>query len=393
MHILICSFEYGWGQGAEGICTMRLAEALAAAGERVTVLTSDQADCRLPAGGSQIHVSAKPFAPQRAFAFLRRIVGRFLHTDFEMFWRRRIRAVALPSDVDVVYGRAMPLAGIVAAKEVANRLRRPLLVHFSDPPLSPWYAPPPLARKWRLRHCIESVERAAKVSFTTEAALGYSRSTLGLPLGDKGFVLHHVAPAPTYLPRREPAQAPVYLYAGHFYGNRQPTSLLAAFKQVLAQLPDARFRFVGTDPAAVEKEATQAGVRHAVDILPFTRDVAAECARADVLVAIDAADRESPFLSTKLVEYLMVDRMALVVTPRGSPSDLLAARAPRTTISVPDRHADIVDGMFTAARAAPGPQAFEERFASMRDFSAESVAACFVMAAAQALQLDEAGAR
>jgi len=375
MHILICSHEFGYAQGPEGICVLRLAHALLDVGARVTVVTSIGADeGPTRAGLEVVRVETKCFRPEPMFRVVKRVLGRVYWKDYHQFWQWRAVRTRLPEGIDFVYGRCMPFSSGLAARRLAARLRKPFLVHFSDPLLSPWYTPPGLPLFLMRRLYKDVVARASRVSFTTHEAIAYSERTMGIPLGEKAFVLNHVAPEARFLGPPPSTAGPVFLYAGRFYGRRGPDVLLQGFALYRSVHPSATLRFVGAEASVIMAEADRLGIAGAVAVFPFTRDLGGYLAEADVLVAVDAADETPVFLSTKVVDYLMVDRRVLLVTPPGSPAARLAERAPGTALSVIETAAAIARGMDDLVAMRPGEEAYRERFLMMHEFSGVVVA-------------------
>lgn len=375
MHVLICSYEFGLGQGPEGICGMRLAHALLDAGVRVTAVTSSGVDPDPGRAGMEIiKVESKCFRPERAFRLAERALGRLYHRNLHHFWQSRVVRVPLPDGIDFVYGRCMPFGSVLAAERLARKIRKPLLVHFSDPLISPWYLPPPLAMASLRRLYRRVTERAFAVSFTTREAIAYSERSTGVPLGRKAFVLNHVAPPSRVLGQSEERKGPMFLYAGRFYGHRKPDVLLQGFAKFRAGNPGAVLRFLGPEADAILAEADRLGIADSIQVLPFTADPTPNFQRADVLVATDANDETPVFLASKVVEYFMVDRRVLLVTPPSSPAAQLACKSPATVVAVREAADAIADGMAAIVALRPDGEAFRKRFRAMDEFSGRSVA-------------------
>jgi glycosyltransferase involved in cell wall biosynthesis len=375
MHVLICSYEFGFGQGPEGICGMRLAHALLDAGARVTAITSSDADPDPGrAGLDVIGVESKCFRPEPAFRLAEHALGRLYHRNLHHFWQSRVVRAALPDGIDFVYGRCMPFGSGLAAERLARKIRKPLLVHFSDPLFSPWYAPPPLATASLRRLYRRVTTRALAVSFVTREAITYSERTTRVALGAKAFVLNHVAPPSRVLGQPKGSGGPTFVYAGRFYGHRKPDTLLQGFAKFRARSPGAVLRFVGPEADAILAEAARLGIADSIQVLPFTADPTPHFERADVLIATDANDETPVFLATKVVEYFMVDRRVLLVTPPSSPAAQLASKSPATVVAVRESADAIAAGMSAIVAMPPDGEAFRKRFLAMDDFSGRSVA-------------------
>lgn len=388
MHILICSYEFGYAQGPEGLCVMRLAHALLDAGVRVTVVASRDADeGKTRPGLEVIKVRAEPFPPKPLFRNLERALGRLYFKNHHQFWQRRVLRTKLPRNVDVIYGRCMPFSSGLAAQRLADKLHLPLMVHFSDPLLSPWYTPPPLPLYLMRRLYMKVVSRAQAISFVTQEAIAYSERTMQVSLHEKAFVLNHVAPAAHVFGPRHHRADPRFLYAGRFYGRRGPRVLLEGFAIHLKSHPSSEFHFVGSEFATVMGDAERLAITNSIAVFPFTPDVVSHFARADILVAIDAADETPVFLSTKIVDYFLVDRLVLLVTPANSPAEQLAKKAPGTAFAVRENSEAIAAAMNDLATNGTTERDYRQRFKMMREFSGEAVAKSLVASAERCLDV------
>lgn len=378
LHICLVSYEYGAGQGPEGICTQRLADALCREGVKVTVITSEKAEAALDLENapSLIRVDSRPFRPLFFWSLAEKILSnwRLFGNNYHFFWQTRVWLRRLPEGVDVIYGRSMPLSGCLAAWRLVKRSGLPLFIHFSDPVLSPWYRPAPMPLRLLRRYYRKLVSAATGISFVTPDAIAYSEQTMGIPLTGKAFVLSHVGPAPMCLGHKCRDAGPVFLYAGKFYGARTPEKLLAGFAKFQERSPGAIFRFLGAQPESINPEAFRLGVSGSVEILPFTRDVSKAFGEADVLVALDAFEGAPVFMSTKIIEYLLTDRPVLLLSPRNSPASRLLSRFPETALSVGDEAEEIASAMGKLLSLSCDETAFVGRLKAMEEFSPSSVA-------------------
>lgn len=379
MRLLISSYHFD--AMPEGICTGRLVRALLNAGCRITLVTSDEADCAFAHPQLEYVRVPSPRVPHLVFALLSRLYrapGSFV------LWCRRVAAKAAGLERhDLIYGRSAPISSAEAARLIAGRLRRPYWIHYSDPFPAPWVAAGTHLFR-RLRHYSRRLLRPAQaITFTTPEALAFQEKCLGFPLAEKSFVLPHVAPEPAWLPARsEPPST--FAYLGSFYGKRNARALLEGFARHRQSRPGSRFVFVGADPATVLPDAERLGIVAAVEVRPRVKDVKPAMADADVLVALDADFGEPVFMTTKIVEYLMVNRTVLMVSPESSSSARLVRRFPETAILAPGEDpARIAASMTAALQLRGGREDFARRFQGMSDFSAPRVAAQFLAEAAR----------
>jgi hypothetical protein len=379
MHVLISSYEFDLG--SEGICTGRLVRALVDAGCQVTVVTSPTARTTFAHEHLRYHlISPYPQRPSKLFFRLAPLLGH-LPTRFCYVWSRRAARLRLEKRPDLIYGRANPFQSVAAAHGLASRNGLTLWTHLSDPMPSPFSQ----ESHPEYQSTLDSVRRLARESqvltFTTQGAVAFQETMVG-ELGGKAFVLNHVAPEPAFLPRRRPAPGRVFAYFGLFYGARNATGLLRGFCHHQRSHPEDRLLFVGTDPQSVIPEAGRLGIAASVQVMERVDNVREVMAKMDVLVATDSFLARPVFLSTKLVEYLVVNRPILLLSPAQSPGATLLRRFPETTRVVSsERIDDVSAGLAQAAACVVDDSAYRQRFAQMDAFSARSVAELFLQQA------------
>jgi len=223
------------------------------------------------------------------------------------------------------------------------------------------------------------VREATAATFTTHQAMTYQQEVLSVDLEKKSFVLNHIAPPPAFLPRRPPGEERTYSYFGGFYGKRTASALLEGFALHLRSAPNSRFICAGTSPQAVLPDAERLGISAAVKVCSRVDDIRPLMAETDVLVSVDAASGPPVFLSTKLVEYLVVNRPVLLISPARSPGAALARRFERTVIHVSREDPEaIADGLNRAGETQAEDPEYAARFARMDEFSAHVVARRFL---------------
>ncbi len=381
--MLVCSFEFGQGQNAEGLCTERLVKGLLEHHWRVTVATSDRAKPTLTDDGLQVlHFSDRP-GTVRVAEFLARKLRQYLEPNW--VWRRRLLLASPGRSASFIYGRAMPFAGLLAAAALARRLRKPFGIHFSDPYPNVWDEQDFLHAA-RLRAVNRLVRAAAFVTFVTQEALEFSEQQLNQPLRQKAFVVPHIVPPP-FLSTRQAGNEAVFLYAGRFYGRRRPDHLFQGFRLFQAEHPNAVFHYVGPDTEWIQNLSRELGLAASVKTFPFTETIKEHLASADVLVATDANDRQPVFLTTKIMEYLNTNRKVLLVSPPHSPGSKLVDSFPETVVHVVEEPTAIARAMRWAVQCRPSEADFAKRLQHMTSFSAAAIAGPFIEEASSRLKL------
>jgi len=368
-HILICSYEYGMDSGPEGICTYRLASALNEKGHKITVITSDIPFTELTEG--VFRLSTKPLTPKGIIVFIEKVINRLLWSKHNVSWIVRV-ARCKDDNYDLIYGRSMPLMSNIAAWLLSKKLKKPLMLHFSDPPLSPWVKFPAIAFKFAESICKRFYNKAISITFTTQEAIAYSAKRMGWPAVSKAHVLSHVAPDVKRLDFQN-IQENLFVYAGGIYGKRDPEPLLMAFKSLIEEKPDACLHFYGTKNSQLESCIEKNALNSNVKIFPFTRDIDSVFSRANVLVALDAFEDEALFLSTKIIDYYMVNRPVLLLSPMQSPSSQLSQQFLNTVQVSENNKGKILHSMQVLLNKPIKDYDFEKRFSEMEKYSVESI--------------------
>jgi glycosyltransferase involved in cell wall biosynthesis len=220
--------------------------------------------------------------------------------------------------------------------ELRRAQQLPWLAHFSDPWVdSPYYRRLARAQRARWREQEEAVLREADlIVFTTPQTADLVMRKYPAPWAHKVRVIPHgYDPAPTAAAASDTASTSDCLrlvHTGDLYGERGPLGLFQALRRLVrtGTLP-ARVELVlvGRSSPEHRQAATELGIEHLVHFhepQPYA-DSVRMAAGADVLVVIDApSNQPSPFLPSKLVDYLMLRKPILGLTPtRGATADLL----------------------------------------------------------------------
>jgi glycosyltransferase involved in cell wall biosynthesis len=226
---------------------------------------------------------------------------------------------------------AQPWSDHLIGLRVHRDLGVPWLAHFSDP----WVDSPYLPKKARAlaqRFEADVVNGADVLVFVTQQTVDGVMAKYPAALRAKAHVVPHafdrsVAPQTT---TRDGARGRLKLvYTGRFYDDiRTPNALFSALAR-LAPIPTPELVLMGPNMRRYRSVAHRYGIADAVvlsDAVPYETALR-EAASADVLVAIDAeAEGASMFLPSKLVDYLMLRKPILGLTPPGGASAELLHR-------------------------------------------------------------------
>lgn len=112
----------------------------------------------------------------------------------------------------------------------------------------------------------------------------------------------------------------VFLYTGGIYGARKSDYVLEGFAKLLKKFPESRLVFVGSVLPQSTLNKFEKDVIARIDILPFVQDLLPYYSKATALLDIDADLENDIFLSSKVMNYIMMDRIIITETGINSPS-------------------------------------------------------------------------
>ena len=111
-----------------------------------------------------------------------------------------------------------------------------------------------------------------------------------------------------------------FLYTGKLYGVRKVEYVLEAFEKLLDEYPNSCLTFVeATVPLSVLSRMNRR-TRTQLEFIPFRRNLDNYYSRSVALIDIDADIEDDVFLSSKITNYILVNRRIISETGRNSPS-------------------------------------------------------------------------
>jgi len=228
------------------------AGALRLAGAEVTVWQRFHHDARVVRDGIPYHFVADTFAPMPRL--------------WQVPWRLHRQALAQKPDILHINGLLFPLQ-IRIATLLSPPTSRTVVQHHAEKPFT---GPRGLLQRWGLRQ-VDAFFFAARELATPWLKQGKITSAQPLLQIMEGSTWFQMQP-------REPARAhtglqgtPLFLWVGRLDSNKDPLTVLAAFEQILPQLPDARLYMIyGTEtllPLIQERMRGSALLNNAVTLL------------------------------------------------------------------------------------------------------------------------------
>jgi glycosyltransferase involved in cell wall biosynthesis len=239
---------------------------------------------------------------------------------------------------DILVTFAQPWVDHMIGLEVRRRCRVPWLAHFSDPWVdSPYYdsSVPEIAAKlevWRMQER-QVIETADIVVFVTQQTADLVLRKYPAEMRRKARIIPHGFDRDTLT--AAPASAGStelrITYTGNIYaGKRDPIHLFEVLAEMNARTPLTgllQLDFYGYCPPEVRAKAPELGIESIVTFHGSVGYLDSLCyaAKADLLLLIDAPSDVSVFMPSKIVDYLMLEKPILALTPpEGASRDVLA---------------------------------------------------------------------
>lgn len=114
-----------------------------------------------------------------------------------------------------------------------------------------------------------------------------------------------------------------FVYTGGIYGARKADYLLAGFEKLLGIYPDSKLLFIGNHFSTISLSSYKSSTLQQIHFLPYTRNLEPYYSQAIALIDIDAEIENDVFLSSKMPNYLMINRIIISETGNNSPARYL----------------------------------------------------------------------
>jgi len=355
--ILIVSYRFPPMLTAESIQTGRCAKYLDKQGWNVSVLTASKYltigkkdDSLVDIIPKSIKINRSLSIESKIYKFYSKRLQPFALTavpDDKHVWSmtsiRLGKKLLKKNSFNVICSRSSPPRSHIVALELAKHSGIPWVACFSDPwsnfPLAKDMGPKFRNAQIELEKLV--VKQATFLVFTTknvmDMVLEQHIEDNGKSLLNKSFVIPNSFDPELIICQKKNLKNKTnnkvkIIHAGNFYGARQPTYFLKAWSSLLASAPslknEVEITFVGDIDANVKKLISSLNLRDTVKftgIVPYFESLS-YLAEADALLIIDAPlELPSPFLPSKLVEYMAFRKPIFALTPKkGITADVLS---------------------------------------------------------------------
>jgi hypothetical protein len=316
---------YNLGGTASGIISYRVAKELACQGHEVVVFTSSVSVLQ--------KITDFEIITHRNLisdSFYRRIVskiGSIIHSQipninysWAFYSYLRIKRMLKDWTPDWVYCRTFPIEPCLVGNLLKKNLRLKVLQHFTDPIPAPKEYIKDIRMRVKLEKIVIPILRNADLlSFGTQAMMEYEQSLIPFNILNKSFVSPDIASSNSlrFLSMQE-SKVVKFVFYGSIYGNRQPQILFNVI-QDLIKMHKYNCEFLIYAPEPKKKIYNYNFIKY----LGRINNPIDAFAQSTILVDIDGDDSFPVFISSKLKDYLLVNRPILSITPSNSPVNKL----------------------------------------------------------------------
>jgi glycosyltransferase involved in cell wall biosynthesis len=212
-------------------------------------------------------------------------------------------------------------ASLIAGERVAKRIKCKYAVHSLDAIPAPPGWPINIGYFKGLQRLMSKYLSKANAFFSTnKQMLAYQLSTF---VPSKSLITDVIYNPSIYRFKEFPDskdKTNYFVYTGGIYGARNVKYLLEGFERLLEIYPDSYLFFVGSYLAAYSLQKLKQRTQDRIKVLPFTKELDTYYSISTALIDLDADIENDVFLSSKIINYIMINRIIISETGVNSPS-------------------------------------------------------------------------
>ncbi|OGZ34036.1 MAG: hypothetical protein A2Y98_02955 [Candidatus Portnoybacteria bacterium RBG_19FT_COMBO_36_7] len=259
-----------------------------------------------------------------------------LATILEYFYYRKLlrtaKKIIEEYQINLIFSFSNPQASNILGAMINKKLGIKFISHFSDP----WFDNPFKSFSWLGAKKVLAQEKyiikhSARVIFITETMKEQVMRKYPQKWQDSARVISHCYDLKDYPDIENKSGKYIISYVGAFYGKRNPKILFQALRKLLDvdRLKDKfKFRIIGgaVDYIAYKENLQELikdhGLEHVIELISQVdyKKSLEYMKTSDCLVVIDADYQNSPFLTSKVVDYAGSGRAIIGITPENSPT-------------------------------------------------------------------------
>lgn len=253
--------------------------------------------------------------------------------DFQYLWHfdllKKTRVLIEDSSPDVIITFGQPMSTHIAGLKLKRRFPHiKWLAHFSDPWVDNIFNDYNAWTKWINTYYQDKVFKSAdRLIFTSHETIDLVTKCYSHCVFEKSICLPHVFNQDLYLHQADHRNEKITLrYIGNFYGSRKPDSFLKAL-QLLSpeQRAQMHVEFIGSWAESIKDIICVSNLEDTVFTYPAVSYMKSLelMHSADILLIIDAPTEKSPFLPSKLIDYIGANKPIFGITPPGTSQKLI----------------------------------------------------------------------
>lgn len=264
------------------------------------------------------------------------LLTRLAYSRYYEALYRTSRTVIEKHRPDIVFSFSNPQASNVLGAHIKKRLGIPFVSHFSDPYYdNPYSTYGRRAAEDVLKTEQFIIEQSDCIVFVNDVLRDLVMGKYAPSLRTKTAVIPHCFESAAYPPanRGRTTAKCIVSHIGAFYRLRTPEPLFQALALMTKRRPrledSLAVRLVGAindyakyGGSELERLVRKYNLEKIVEVLPVMnyKDSLGEMVRSDCLLVIDTDIPGSPFLPSKLIDYIGSGKTILGITPPGSPT-------------------------------------------------------------------------
>lgn len=322
------------GQGSSGLVFDKLIREISKYHKIDMICANPKAGIEYNSNVTLHHINFPKYIIKR----LRKYYIALFHLDpLEIIWNIRVKKYYLQNlrnaKYDFVFGfmSSIHFAPLIASVNISKLTQIKCLIYSVDP------LPQPLAwskNKWIFRatkkYLMKYTSKISAFFAANNQMLGYTIKKLEIP--DNIYTDCIYTPCYTSMLNLTPPSATehFFLYTGVMFGIRNPKYFLEAFKILLSEYPNSKLWFVGSQNSILLNKYNflDDQIKSKIKLIPFSNDLSQYYQQATALIDIDADTENDVYLSSKITNYINVDRIIISETGANSPSKHLFKNIP-----------------------------------------------------------------
>jgi len=239
---------------------------------------------------------------------------------------------------------------LILGNKLSKKLKVKHFAHFLDAiPAPGGWLKDDFFYKGLKKFMARTLAKVDGVFASNQQMLDYQLSTFKIKKKICKAVIYNPGPGKITYYEHQLSNQNTFIFTGGIYGPRKPLYILKAFKQLLGHYPNSTLEFVGSDIPDKSLSIFTADELKNVIVHPFNRNLTDFYERATALIDIDADFPNDVFLSSKIINYISINRIIISETGENSPSRNIFQGIP--SIIQTDHNAnEIMQGMIKAIK-------------------------------------------